>query len=94
MNGISKSVFRSIKYLFMAFMALLFFFPIDWLLVSSFSSLSELLTKEFRIFPGKVSLLAYKTLLTRVEFIGDIINSLVVAFATTVITISVCSLGG
>ncbi len=89
-----KTVINLMIYTFMIFMAILFFFPVYWLVLSSISSLSELLTVKFNIFPKNFSLLAFKTLLARAEFVRYIINSIFVACATTFITMLVCSLGG
>ena len=89
-----KTASNIMTYAFMIFMAVLFFFPVYWLVMSSISSLSDLLTAEFSFFPKSLTLLAFKTILARADFLRYIMNSIFVACATTFISMIVCSLGG
>lgn len=88
------SAFNVLGVVFLVVMMVAFFFPVYWLITSSFTSISGLLSADIKLIPKNISLKAYKTLLSQATFVRYIINSIIIAVVTTGLALLVCSLGG
>ena len=67
-------------------------FPLLWLLVCSFKSISEMLNNPTKILPIQWTLENFKTVLITLNFTINIRNSVIIAAATTLIAIVISSL--
>jgi ABC-type glycerol-3-phosphate transport system permease component len=94
MKTVQSVLNKTSKVVLIGFLIIIFFLPVYWLILSSLSSITDLMTAEFYVFPKRVTLEAFKLLLGKSEFIRYIINSVLIAFCNTGITLVVSSLGG
>ncbi|WP_208590056.1 carbohydrate ABC transporter permease [Gracilibacillus suaedae] len=67
--------------------ALMYLFPIIWLLLSSFKPGNELFSYPLKIFPENPTLEGYAYSWQTMEFIKYFVNTLIVAVVTTVLTV-------
>ncbi|MFB9277845.1 carbohydrate ABC transporter permease [Cohnella cellulosilytica] len=82
-------LFGGINYFVLGVVALLTFFPIYYVLVISFTDSTEYLTKDFILFPEKLSVDAYRYLLSTPAFIRSLGNSAFLAGVGTVCSLAV-----
>ena len=76
----------TISYTYLTILALLAAFPLFWILVSSVKSKGELTANPTAIFPQVFSLEYYKIVFEQLKFGTNIMNSVVVAGSTTIIS--------
>jgi multiple sugar transport system permease protein len=71
------------------------FFPIYWIVVTSVSPVSEILSRDlWSLIPAGATLGHYGRLFTFMPYATYLANSLIVALATTALTLAVSALGG
>jgi ABC-type glycerol-3-phosphate transport system permease component len=71
------------------------FFPIYWILVTSVSPVSQILSRDLlTLLPTRLTLAPYGRLFTFMPYATYLANSLLVAFGTTALTLAVSALGG
>jgi alpha-1,4-digalacturonate transport system permease protein len=68
-------------------LAIVYLFPILWLLLSSFKPGSELFSYPLKFFPDEITLGNYEYAWATMEFTKYVINTLMVTVATTVLTV-------
>ncbi len=94
--------FRSLKYLsqrvglylLLAFFVLVATFPLYWMVICSIQPLSDLFDYPPNLFPRNVLLTHYRDLLFNTSFPRYFLNSLIVAFTTTAVAVTIACLGG
>ncbi|MBW7456716.1 carbohydrate ABC transporter permease [Paenibacillus sepulcri] len=87
----SDRLFRLINGGLLGLMALLTFFPIYYVVVISFTDSTELLAKDYILFPSKWSFDAYSYLLSTDAFLRSLGNSAFLAVVGTVCSLAVTS---
>jgi alpha-1,4-digalacturonate transport system permease protein len=85
---------RAPKYIFLCLFALVFVFPIIWVVLSSLKPQSELFTYPLTILPGHPTLQNYGTALRSGDFLAYFRNSLFVSLVATLITVSINVMAG
>lgn len=83
----------AVSYAYLTVLAVLAAFPLVWVLLSSVKSKGELTGDPTAILPRQVTLEYYRTVLGQLRFTANIGNSLVIAFATTLIALTVSAMG-
>jgi ABC-type glycerol-3-phosphate transport system permease component len=81
-------------YVFLSFLGLIFIVPMTWAVLSSFKERSDLFAFPPQLIPAPFTLENYSTLLSTQPFWSWFVTSTVVASASTVVTVFVCSLAG
>ncbi|MDF2789121.1 MAG: transporter permease subunit [Neobacillus sp.] len=70
-----------------AILAIVYLFPILWLLLSSFKPGSELFSYPLKFFPDEITMGNYEYAWATMEFTKYVLNTLMVTVATTVLTV-------
>lgn len=71
------------------------FFPIYWIVVTSVSPVSEILSRDLlSLLPTRATVAPYARLFTFMPYATYLANSLIVALSTTALTLAVSALGG
>ncbi len=92
-----KALRETLFYLAVAVVALIALFPFFWILRTSLLSDSQVAAGvggANGIIPSHLSAVAYKNVFTQASFLTPLLNSIIVALATTVVTIVVASVAG
>ncbi|MBA7577968.1 Diacetylchitobiose uptake system permease protein DasC [subsurface metagenome] len=84
--GVKKGVRKSVFYIFIFFLVILWAFPILWIIISSFKSDRLIISQELTYF-FKPTIEHYRRIFTSHNFGKFMVNSLTVAFITTVIVL-------
>ncbi len=97
-RGSGKKILReTLFYLAVAIVVLIALFPFFWILRTSLLSNSQVAAGvggANGIIPSHLSGVAYKNVFTEASFFTPLLNSVIVALATTVVTIVVASMAG
>ncbi len=94
----SKKVFKrgwlgsTLSYIYLIILAVLAAFPLFWILTSSVKSKGEITKYPTEILPRHWTLDYYKTVFCQLGFPTNMANSIVIALATTLITVVVSSM--
>lgn len=83
----------AVSYVYLTLLAIIAAFPLVWILLSSVKGRGEMTGDPTMFFPKALSLDNYRTVIGQLSFGGNIVNSVIVAFATTLIAIIISSLG-
>lgn len=83
----------AVSYVYLTLLAIIAAFPLVWILLSSVKGRGEMTGDPTMFFPKALSLDNYRTVIGQLSFGGNIVNSVIVAFATTLIAIVISSLG-
>ncbi len=86
--------FKLLVYALLAIVALAYWFPYAWMVLSSFKTTEEILTLPIRILPRSLYVYNYVFLVTEFPFLNAYINSLVIASLTTILVIFTSTLAG
>ncbi|QPZ38451.1 carbohydrate ABC transporter permease [Paramicrobacterium chengjingii] len=94
MSGVSQRV-RSLTlpYAFLVVMAVLSAFPLVWIIISSVKPASELASDPLSFFPSEVTFAHYGKVLFELGALRNLGNSVIIALATTVLTIAASTTG-
>lgn len=84
--GVKKGVRKSVFYIFIFFLVILWAFPILWIIISSFKSDRLIISQELTYF-FKPTIEHYQRIFSSHNFGKFMVNSLTVAFVTTVIVL-------
>ncbi len=84
--GFKKSIMKFFFYIFIFFLIILWAFPVLWIIISSFKSDRLIISQELTYF-FKPTLEHYQRIFTTHNFGKFLVNSLTVAFVTTVIVL-------
>ncbi|MGD9906922.1 MAG: carbohydrate ABC transporter permease, partial [Mesotoga sp.] len=79
----SKRVGRTVKYVILVVGAIVMVFPFFWSFMTSFKDLKEILRDPFSLIPKEFTMKNYVSVFTKVPFARYLLNSTVVALATT-----------
>lgn len=83
----SKKIGKILSLVFIGICLIVALFPIYWMLCTSLKTEGEIYYKVPTLFPNKVSLEAYKYLLTGTNFLNAMKNSLIVASVVSLLSI-------
>lgn len=83
----------AVSYLYLTVLAVIAAFPLVWILLSSVKSRGEMTSDPTAFLPRSVTLENYRTVLGQLGFAGNVVNSIAVAGATTLIAILISALG-
>lgn len=72
---------------FVAFLALISFFPVIWILITSFKEAREMFSTPVRIFPSRITLHNYRMIFEDLRFLRYFGNTLFVTVAATALNI-------
>jgi multiple sugar transport system permease protein len=94
-RGSRTQILRGVAYLVLLLLALLYFVPFFWTLMTSLKTEAEAL-QGFKVFPANPSLHAFREVLTRddLPFLTFFRNSFFLAATITIVEVIFCSLGG
>lgn len=84
-----EKIFKFLKYLIIFLWLLFILFPYIWTFITSIKPSSELYTYPIKYFPSKPTFEGYKLLIKTTPFLIYMKNSIIVAFITIVIALSV-----
>ncbi|MCI5825495.1 MAG: carbohydrate ABC transporter permease [Arcanobacterium sp.] len=84
---------NGVAYLFLTIVAIVFVFPLVWIVASSFKSGTDLASSPIALLPQHFTLENYTRVLIDMGFLTNLKNSLIVSSVTTVLTVSVSCLG-
>lgn len=83
----------TVSYVYLTVLAILAAFPLVWILLSSVKGKGEMTGDPTAILPKTLTLDNYRTVIEQLNFGSNIINSVIVAFSTTLIAILISALG-
>lgn len=83
----------TVSYVYLTILAILAAFPLVWILLSSVKGKGEMTGDPTAILPKTLTLDNYRTVIEQLNFGNNIINSVIVAFSTTLIAILISALG-
>ncbi|WP_167133229.1 carbohydrate ABC transporter permease [Paramicrobacterium chengjingii] len=83
----------TLPYAFLVVMAVLSAFPLVWIIVSSVKPASELASDPLSFFPSEVTFAHYGKVLFELGALRNLGNSVIIALATTVLTIAASTTG-
>ncbi|HHY83401.1 MAG TPA: carbohydrate ABC transporter permease [Clostridiales bacterium] len=92
MNIIKKILSRLFMYFIMLFTITISIFPILWVIMSSFKTNGEIMSGPF-VLPAEVNFNAYVYLFQKYDFLTFTINSLLVSFIPTLLSVLFFSMG-
>lgn len=84
---------NTVSYIYLITLAIIAAFPLVWILLSSIKSKGEITGNPTAFLPTKVTFEYYRTVLSQLRFTTNIGNSLFVALCTTLIAITISSMG-
>jgi multiple sugar transport system permease protein len=90
----SHPVRITLKYIFMAFLALLFLFPFAWMVSTSLKTNTEALLYPTRLLPAVPQWSNYPDVIAALSFWQELFNSLVMSLGVTIGTIILSALAG
>ncbi|NMD38698.1 MAG: carbohydrate ABC transporter permease [Christensenellaceae bacterium] len=82
----------TISYTYLSILGILAAFPLVWIILSAFKSKGEITAYPTRFFPKVFSLEYFDIVLNQLKFTGNIVNSIVIAGATTLIALTISAL--
>lgn len=85
----SRLVFEVINYLFLGVIGFICIFPIWDVIVSSIIPYGEFIDKKVHIIPRAITFEAYRVVLSQKNFIGSLINSLIITVVGTVLSVAI-----
>ncbi len=83
----------TVSYIYLAVLAVIAAFPLVWILLSSVKSKGEITSDPTAFFPKEFTLDHFKTVFGQLGFGQNIVNSILVAGATTLVAITIAALG-
>ncbi len=92
-RGGGYAVAMAVTYVVLAFLAVFVLFPLYWMLITSFKHLEQMRAMRSMFWPDPWTLVNFYELLTRTAFSSWFRNSALVAFCSTLVAITVGSLG-
>lgn len=93
MNDLRKKINKTIIYIILTIAAVIAAFPLIWIILSAFKSSGEINSNPLQVFPKTWSLENFRYVLVELQFGINIRNSLIVSLGTTIITITISTLG-
>jgi len=83
----------TVSYVYLTILAIIAAFPLVWILLSSVKGKGEMTGDPTAILPKSLTLDNYRTVIEQLGFGNNIVNSVIVAFSTTLIAILISALG-
>lgn len=83
----------TISYLYLSILSVMAVFPLLWIVLCSVKKQGELLSNPTKLIPSAVTLDNFKNVLINLGFLNNIGNSIIIAFSSTLITITISALG-
>ena len=87
-------VHKIYKYLFFTTLAIIFFFPIYWMISSSIMTRSEVILIPPHFYPRRPTIENFKSLLLHADFLRYLYNSIVIVTISTTISVFTSVIGG
>ena len=88
----NKQIGNFISYSYLIILSIVALFPLLWILFSSVKSKGEITGNPIALLPKKLSFEFYHTVISQMKFSTNIANSILIAGATTIATISISAL--
>ncbi len=85
---------RSSFYLLVTIFVVVSLFPFYWIVITALKTQGEISAGTTSLLPGRITWGNFSTVLTQGTFVRSLLNSVIVAVATTVLTVIVASLAG
>lgn len=83
----------AISYIYLTILAVIAVFPLVWILSSSLKGKGEIAANPLALLPQSITFENYKTVFLQMGFGANVLNSILVAGATTIIAITISCLG-
>src|SRR6266480_2241385 len=81
-------------YLVVAIFVVVSLFPFYWIVITAFKTQPEISAGTTGLFPAHLTWSSFSTILTQATFARSLLNSVIVALSTTVLTVIIASLAG
>lgn len=88
-----KIAVRGFMYLIMSFTLIVSVFPIIWVVMSAFKTNAQILSSPFS-FPASINFSAFTYLFKKYNFLQYYINSILVSFSSTAVSLTVFAMAG
>lgn len=85
---------RMVATVFLGFLAVLFFIPFYWMVVSSIRPSENIFIEAGKFFPSEVTLDSYRKLFEQLPYARWFFNSVFMSVAYAVLTLALCTTGG
>lgn len=83
----------SVSYIYLIILSVIAAFPLVWVIMSSIKGKGEIMNDPTSFFPKTISFENFRIVLQQLHFDGNIFNSIIIAGATTIVAITISSLG-
>jgi ABC-type glycerol-3-phosphate transport system permease component len=93
-RGVRRAVGRSLLYLTLSLLALLFIFPFYWLLISAFKSQAQIFELPPHLLPSPATLHNFVDLIHETNLPRAFLNSVVISAGHVTLALFLCSLAG
>jgi ABC-type glycerol-3-phosphate transport system permease component len=81
-------------YLMVAVFVIVSLFPFYWIVITALKTQPEIAAGTTSLLPGHITWSNFSTILTQHVFVRSLVNSVIIALATTILTVIVASLAG
>src|SRR5262245_51160852 len=93
-TGTRKAAGWSGFYLMVAVFVIVSLFPFYWIVITALKTQPEIAAGTSSLLPGQITWSNFSTILTQPVFARSLLNSVIVALSTTILTVVVASLAG
>ncbi len=93
-NKTEKAIKRISSLLVMGIIAVVMFFPLYWMVISSFRSNDQIYSTQLNLLPQNLSMKNYIDLFTTTRFSNWFFNSVFIASSTTILGLLLCTIAG
>jgi multiple sugar transport system permease protein len=83
----------SISYLYLTILAVIAAFPLLWIILSAVKEKGEMITNPTALFPKKLTLDNFRVVIEQLHFGSNMLNSVIVAGCTTIVSVIIAALG-
>jgi len=81
-------------YLMLAIFVIVSLFPFYWIVITALKTQPEIAAGTSSLLPGHITWSNFSTILTQHVFVRSLVNSVIIALSTTILTVIVASLAG
>src|SRR5215472_901373 len=81
-------------YLMLAIFVIVSLFPFYWIVITALKTQPEIAAGTSSLLPGHITRSNFSTILTQHVFVRSLVNSVIIALSTTILTVIVASLAG
>lgn len=93
-NRPNSKIGKVFLYILLSVLGVAFIIPFYWMFVSSLKFPSQIFTFPPQIIPSEMTLKNYRTLFSETHYLRNLLNSVLIAGSSTLLSIIFCSMGG